>query len=54
MINTFLGVEIDLYRGVATRVEDLTGVDFEDGHGARSVWDGKTIRRAQSKCPMLA
>lgn len=49
MIHTFLGVEVDLYRGVATGVEDLAGVDFQDGHGAGSVLDRNPIRREQHR-----
>lgn len=31
---TFVSVEVNLYGGVSTGVEDLSGVDLENGHGA--------------------
>lgn len=31
---TLVSVKVNLYCGVSTRVEDLSGVDLNDGHGA--------------------
>lgn len=34
--STFLGVQINLHRGVATGVKNLTSMDLQDGHGSGS------------------
>lgn len=30
---TFVGVKVNLYGGVSTRIKDLSGVDLDNGHG---------------------
>lgn len=42
--STFLGVQVNLNRGVATGVKYLTSMDLQDGHGSGSADETKTKR----------